>query len=80
MLPHKRMEYYMAQLTAHIAAGNGSKVRLQDFLFDDIIAKARESSGTKAADGAQILGAMAGGRGIVRLGLKKKLKMKAGNG
>lgn len=76
MLPHRRMEYYMAQLNLHVAVGNGGTYRIADFLFDDVVERSVASRKATAEDGAQVIGAMTGSRRVIKIGQKRK----AGNG
>lgn len=76
MLPNRRMEYYLAQLALTVANVQGAKAKISDFLFDIAILKAADSK--SAEEGAEIIGAMAGSRKVIRVGLKKK--QRAANG
>jgi hypothetical protein len=72
MLPHQRMEYYMAQLTLHVASGNGGNSKISDFIFGDMVARVLASRQTTAEDGAEVLGAMTGSRRVIKIGQRRK--------
>lgn len=73
MLPQRRMEYYMAQLTLQVVGAAGNKAKLNDFLFDDILKKVKEDrKPSEAEQSAQVLGAMTGTKKIVYIGKKRR--------
>lgn len=73
MLPQRRMEYYMAQLTLQVVGAAGGKAKLSDFLFDDMVKQVRENrKPSDAEQSAQVLGAMTGTKKIVYIGRKKR--------
>ena len=71
LLPHRRLEFYMAQLTLHVSAlgmlWGGAKYSFNDFLFDE---KMKQKQDT-AENAAPVLGAMSGVR-VVKLGQRRK--------
>ena len=69
MLPHRRFEYYIAQLTLHVASANGGKYVFRDFLFDE---KHEQKTSDTAETGVAAINAVAGGVRVVRLGQKGK--------
>lgn len=72
MLPQRRMEYYMAQLTLQVVGASGGKAKLGDFLFDDVLKSVRENRRSMDAEnGAEVIGAMTGSRQIIRIGKRK---------
>lgn len=74
LLPLRRMEYYMAQLTLHVSLlsrmWGGPEFSFQDFLFDVKVEQAQKQD--TAETGAEVIGAMAGGVKVIRLGQKRK--------
>lgn len=75
LLPHRRFEYYAAQLTLHVShlaavMGSGARYTIHDFLFDKREAPKQDTSET----GMQVIGAMAGGVTVVKLGQGRKKK------
>lgn len=73
MLPQRRSEYYMAQLTLQVVGSTGGKAKLSDFLFDDMLKSIRENrKSVDAEQGAEVLGAMTGSRQIIKIGKRKR--------
>lgn len=74
LLPLRRMEYYMAQLTLHVSLlarqWGGPEYNIQDFLFDVRVQRAQKQD--TAETGAEAIGAMTGGVKVIRLGQKRK--------
>ncbi|MCC6489143.1 MAG: hypothetical protein IT364_16710 [Candidatus Hydrogenedentes bacterium] len=74
LLPLRRMEYYMAQLTLHVSLlarlWGGPEYSVQDFLFDVRVQQAQKQD--TAETGAEVIGAMAGGVKVIRIGQKRK--------
>lgn len=74
LLPLRRIEYYMAQLTLHVSLlarmWGGPELNFQDFLFDVKVQEAQKQD--TAETGAEVIGAMAGGVKVIRIGQKKR--------
>lgn len=74
MLPHRRFEYYMAQLASRMSQlgvmWGGTGYQIQDFLFDEVVKKPKDTVET----GAQAIGAIVGGIKVIKLGQKKRRK------
>jgi len=68
LLPHRRFEYYLAQLTLHTARASGGEYRLRDFLFDEKETVPEDTTDT----GAAVIGAITGGIKVIKLGQKRK--------
>lgn len=70
MLPHRRQEYYLAQIALQVfASGGGKNLKLSDFMFDK---QAKESDVDTTETGAAKIGALVGGVKVVRLGQRRK--------
>lgn len=76
MLPHRRFEYYLAQIASQISilgtAYGGKAYPVKDFLFDEPDKIKNKKDTTESA--SQAIGALVGGVKVVRLGQKKKAK------
>lgn len=75
MLPHRRFEYYMAQLTSQVSQlgrmWGGIGYPLKDFMFDEPPKKSRKKKDTSAT-GAEAIGAIVGGIKVIKLGQKRR--------
>ena len=68
MLPTRRLELYLAQIAFHVHRSfKESDLNLMDFTFDK-----QQPKQDTAESGAAAIGAIAGGRRVIRLGQGRK--------